>query len=55
MHILEPFLDVIGSGDTTGPITGAALGSVEKFIRYRVLGMRVISFCDIMTHFLSDI
>ncbi|KNC98965.1 uncharacterized protein SPPG_05921 [Spizellomyces punctatus DAOM BR117] len=36
-HLLEPFLEVIRSGDTTGPITGAALSSVEKFITYRVL------------------
>ncbi|KAI8823734.1 uncharacterized protein EV422DRAFT_618537 [Fimicolochytrium jonesii] len=35
--LLEPFLEVIRSPDTTGPITGAALTSVEKFITYRVL------------------
>ncbi|KAJ3271417.1 GDP/GTP exchange factor for ARF, partial [Borealophlyctis nickersoniae] len=37
MDLLEPFLEVIRSGDTTGPITGAALSSVEKFIIYKVL------------------
>ncbi|KAF9978303.1 GDP/GTP exchange factor for ARF [Actinomortierella ambigua] len=35
--LLEPFLDVIQSGDTNGPITGAALTSVEKFLMYRVV------------------
>ncbi|KAJ3296061.1 GDP/GTP exchange factor for ARF [Rhizoclosmatium sp. JEL0117] len=35
--LLAPFLEVIKSGDTTGPITGAALAAVEKFIKYRVL------------------
>ncbi|KAJ3023146.1 UNVERIFIED_CONTAM: GDP/GTP exchange factor for ARF, partial [Siphonaria sp. JEL0065] len=35
--LLAPFLDVIKSGDTTGPITGAALAAVEKFIKFRVL------------------
>ncbi|KAJ3208352.1 GDP/GTP exchange factor for ARF [Dinochytrium kinnereticum] len=37
MQVLSPFLDVIRSGDTTGPITGAALTSIEKFIKYEVL------------------
>ncbi|KAJ3033358.1 GDP/GTP exchange factor for ARF [Rhizophlyctis rosea] len=37
MHLIDPFLEVIRSGDTTGPITGAALSSIEKFINYRVL------------------
>ncbi|KAJ3113573.1 GDP/GTP exchange factor for ARF [Phlyctochytrium bullatum] len=37
MQVLSPFLDVIRSGDTTGPITGAALTSIEKFINYEVL------------------
>ncbi|KAJ3392024.1 GDP/GTP exchange factor for ARF [Entophlyctis sp. JEL0112] len=37
MHLLTPFLDVIKSGDTTGPITGTALSSVEKFIKYKVI------------------
>ncbi|KAG0242430.1 GDP/GTP exchange factor for ARF [Actinomortierella wolfii] len=35
--LLEPFLDVIQSGDTNGPITGAALTSVEKFLMYRIV------------------
>ncbi|KAI1297610.1 GDP/GTP exchange factor for ARF [Mortierella claussenii] len=35
--LLEPFLEVIQSGDTNGPITGAALSSVEKFLMYRVI------------------
>ncbi|KAJ3088505.1 hypothetical protein HK102_008581, partial [Quaeritorhiza haematococci] len=37
VHLLDPFLEVIRSGDTTGPITGAALSSVETFIKYKVL------------------
>ncbi|KAJ3227008.1 GDP/GTP exchange factor for ARF [Clydaea vesicula] len=37
MHLLEPFLEVIKSGNTTGPITGTALSSVEKFLKYRIL------------------
>ncbi|KAJ3194455.1 GDP/GTP exchange factor for ARF [Irineochytrium annulatum] len=37
IQLLTPFLEVIRSGDTTGPITGAALTSVEKFIKYKIL------------------
>ncbi|KAJ3153537.1 GDP/GTP exchange factor for ARF [Geranomyces variabilis] len=37
LDLLDPFLQVIRSPDTTGPMTGAALTSVEKFINYRVL------------------
>lgn len=35
---LSPFLDVIRSEDTTGPITGLALTSVNKFLSYGLLG-----------------
>ncbi|XP_065652483.1 Golgi-specific brefeldin A-resistance guanine nucleotide exchange factor 1 isoform X4 [Hydra vulgaris] len=34
---LGPFLDVIRSEDTTGPITGVALSSVNKFLSYGLL------------------
>ncbi|KAL1914448.1 uncharacterized protein VTP21DRAFT_8900 [Calcarisporiella thermophila] len=37
--LLAPFLEVIKSGDTTGPITGAALASVEKFLIYGIIDM----------------
>ena len=36
---LGPFLDVIRSEDTTGPITGVALSSVNKFLSYGLIGM----------------
>jgi brefeldin A-resistance guanine nucleotide exchange factor 1 len=36
--LLNPFLDVIRSGNTTGPIAGAALSSVEKFLQYGIIG-----------------
>ncbi|OZJ02551.1 hypothetical protein BZG36_04503 [Bifiguratus adelaidae] len=35
--LLTPFLDVIRTGDTTGPITGAALTSVERFLQYGII------------------
>ncbi|RUS35496.1 hypothetical protein BC938DRAFT_482565 [Jimgerdemannia flammicorona] len=38
--LLLPFLEVIRSGDTTGPITGAALTSVEKFLQYGIVNLR---------------
>ena len=37
-EFLGPFLDVIRSEDTTGPITGLALSSVNKFLSYRLIG-----------------
>ncbi|XP_071953967.1 Golgi-specific brefeldin A-resistance guanine nucleotide exchange factor 1-like isoform X2 [Antedon mediterranea] len=36
-NFLSPFLDVIRSEDTTGPITGLALSSVNKFLSYGLL------------------
>ena len=33
-----PFLDVIRSEDTTGPITGVALSAVNKFLSYGMIG-----------------
>jgi len=35
---LTPFLDVIRSEDTSGPITGLALSSVNKFLSYKLMG-----------------
>ena len=35
---LSPFLEVIRSEDTTGPITGLALTSVNKFLSYGLVG-----------------
>ncbi|XP_022240117.1 Golgi-specific brefeldin A-resistance guanine nucleotide exchange factor 1-like isoform X2 [Limulus polyphemus] len=34
---LTPFLDVIRSEDTTGPVTGFALSSINKFLTYDLL------------------
>lgn len=35
---LAPFLEIIKSEETTGPVTGMALGSVDKFISYGLIG-----------------
>ena len=35
---LGPFLEVIRSEDTTGPITGVALSSINKFLSYGLIG-----------------
>lgn len=34
---LSPFLDVIRSEDTTGPVTGLALSSINKFLAYNLI------------------
>ena len=39
--ILGPFLDVIRSEDTTGPITGYALSAVNKFLCYGLIGKMI--------------
>ena len=44
---LGPFLDVIRSEDTTGPITGVALSSVNKFLSYGLVGMFTDLSCKI--------
>ncbi|GAA6025135.1 hypothetical protein JCM8202_005730 [Rhodotorula sphaerocarpa] len=35
--LLQPFLEVIRSPETSGPITAAALASIDKFISYSIL------------------
>ncbi|KAL7310376.1 GDP/GTP exchange factor for ARF [Mucor circinelloides] len=39
VNLLTPFLEVIRSGSTTGPIAGTALGSVEKLLHYGIVGV----------------
>jgi len=36
---LGPFLEVIRSEETTGPMTGVALSAVNKFLSYGLLGL----------------
>ncbi|KAL5038865.1 GDP/GTP exchange factor for ARF [Batrachochytrium dendrobatidis] len=57
LHLLDPFLNVIKSGETNGHITGVALESVETFINYRVLdphhpdlSSAVVALADAVTH-----
>lgn len=40
---LQPFLDIIKSEETNGPITAAVLNSVHKFIQYGFLGERALN------------
>lgn len=35
---LSPFLDVIRSEETTGPVTSIALSAVNKFMMYGIIG-----------------
>lgn len=37
LDILKPFFDVIKSEDTTGPMTGVALQSIEKFLKHPII------------------
>ncbi|XP_057309577.1 Golgi-specific brefeldin A-resistance guanine nucleotide exchange factor 1-like [Hydractinia symbiolongicarpus] len=54
---LGPFLEVIRSEDTTGPITGVALSSVNKFLSYGLIdpstesaGSGIDNLADAVTH-----
>ena len=38
LEYLSPFLEVINSPETSGPITAVALGSVNKFLDCELLG-----------------
>ena len=40
---LTPFLDVIRSEDTTGPITGLALSSVNKLLSYGLISKYTVN------------
>ena len=55
--ILAPFLDVIRSEVVTGPVTGLALASVNKFLAYNLLNEEqpnianaVENLADAVTH-----
>uniref|UniRef100_A0A1B6FF78 SEC7 domain-containing protein n=3 Tax=Cuerna arida TaxID=1464854 RepID=A0A1B6FF78_9HEMI len=37
LHFLDPFLEVIKSEETTGPVTSLALSSVSKFLSYGLI------------------
>ncbi|KAL0073779.1 hypothetical protein J3Q64DRAFT_1649624 [Phycomyces blakesleeanus] len=40
LTLVTPFLDVVRSGNTTGSIAGTALGSIEKFLHYGIIGLQ---------------
>ena len=42
---LNPFLEVVRSEDTTGPITGLALSSISKFLSYSLIGSFIFFLC----------
>lgn len=37
---LRPFCEIVQSDDTTGPITGMAIASLDKFLAYGLIGQR---------------
>ena len=46
-EFLAPFLAVIRSEETTGPITGLALTSVNKFLSYGLIGEHFYYLCHV--------
>ncbi|XP_023706010.1 Golgi-specific brefeldin A-resistance guanine nucleotide exchange factor 1 isoform X5 [Cryptotermes secundus] len=56
-HFLGPFLEVIRSGETTGPVTSLALSAVHKFLSYGLINptrksvpATVENIADAVTH-----
>lgn len=47
---LRPFLEVVRSEDTTGPITGLALTSVNKFLSFGLIGETSWHWSSSMLH-----
>ena len=39
MVFLHPFCEIIQSDDTTGPVTGMAIASLDRFLAYCLIGM----------------
>ncbi|CAG8509347.1 3517_t:CDS:2 [Paraglomus occultum] len=50
VSLLEPFLEVIRSGDTNGPITSTALSSVEKLLTYAIINKKSPNLPNAATH-----
>jgi hypothetical protein len=53
LFLLTPFLRVIQSGDTTGPITGAALSSIQTFLLHDIIHGKkkeLIQVCSLLIH-----
>ena len=38
MLFLHPFCEIVQSDDTTGPITGMAIASLDRFLSYGLIG-----------------
>lgn len=56
-HFIGPFLEVIRSEDTSGPLTGMAISSINKFLSYGLIPLdhvnasrAVESIADAVTH-----
>ena len=43
VQFLGPFLDVIRSEETSGPLTGLAISSVNKFLSYNLIPLNHVS------------
>lgn len=46
---LGPFLEVIRSKETTGPVTSLALSAIHKFLSYGLIGKTLLLHCIIET------
>lgn len=51
-HVLGPFLEVIRSEETTGPLTSLALSSVNKFLSYGLIGNKILKVILVLILFI---
>ncbi|GAB4821173.1 hypothetical protein N2152v2_008219 [Parachlorella kessleri] len=55
LEYLSPFLEVINSPETSGPITAVALGSVNKFLDCELLGLASSGVADAVRLFADSV
>ena len=54
LDIVRPFCSVVINEETTGPITGLAIGALDKFLASGLLGgPRRITLCSLVLVFIS--
>ena len=54
-EILDPFLGIIRSEEVSGPITGLALDSVNKFIKYKYISVDIDEDVEELSYLVDSI
>lgn len=54
MVFLSPFCEIVQSDDTTGPITGMAITSLDKFLAYGLIGRGMIERGETVVRLINE-